>query len=175
ARFFAAGRSSSPSRRPRRRPGPRGPGGSDERQPVRSRRDARQRRPRRIRDRGQRTERHSPRLLRCRYRLGARLVSGARRRGESVAPSYAHRTAQRAAASTGTRARRHAVPRPLLLQLLHVFVFDGVVEPAYVPWGWMANIDGLGGPLPDSWIDSHITLEKQILARERSLGMTPVL
>lgn len=65
--------------------------------------------------------------------------------------------------------------------VLHDFGFskqqiaDFIVGPAYLPWGWMANIDGLGGPLPDSWIDSHITLERQILARERSLGMTPVL
>jgi len=50
-----------------------------------------------------------------------------------------------------------------------------LVGPAYFPWGWMGNIDGLGGPLPDSWIDSHVTLERQILARERSLGMRPVL
>jgi alpha-N-acetylglucosaminidase len=50
-----------------------------------------------------------------------------------------------------------------------------IVGPAYLPWGWMGNIDGLGGPLPDSWIDSHVTLERQILARERQLGMTPVL
>lgn len=52
---------------------------------------------------------------------------------------------------------------------------DFLVGPAYFPWGWMGNVDGLGGPLPDSWIDSHIVLEKKILARERSLGMTPVL
>ena len=39
----------------------------------------------------------------------------------------------------------------------------------------MGNIDGLGGPLPDSWIDSHVALERKILARERELGMTPVL
>jgi len=50
-----------------------------------------------------------------------------------------------------------------------------LVGPAYLPWGWMGNIDGLGGPLPDSWIASHVTLERQILARERALGMTPVL
>ncbi|HKI96603.1 MAG TPA: alpha-N-acetylglucosaminidase TIM-barrel domain-containing protein, partial [Gemmatimonadales bacterium] len=50
-----------------------------------------------------------------------------------------------------------------------------LVGPAYLPWGWMGNIDGLGGPLPQSWIDSHIALERQILARERSLGMMPVL
>jgi len=54
-------------------------------------------------------------------------------------------------------------------------IADFLVGPAYLPWGWMANIDGLGGPLPDSWIDSHIALEKQILQRERALGMTPVL
>ena len=52
---------------------------------------------------------------------------------------------------------------------------DFLVGPAYFPWGWMGNIDGLGGPLPDSWIDSHIALERRILARERSLGMAPVL
>ncbi len=54
-------------------------------------------------------------------------------------------------------------------------IADFLVGPAYLPWGWMGNIDGLGGPLPDSWIDGHIALERQILARERSLGMTPVL
>jgi len=50
-----------------------------------------------------------------------------------------------------------------------------LVGPAYLPWGWMGNIDGLGGPLPDSWIAAHITLERQILERERALGMTPAL
>jgi alpha-N-acetylglucosaminidase len=54
-------------------------------------------------------------------------------------------------------------------------IADFLVGPAYLPWGWMGNIDGLGGPLPDSWIDAHITLERRILARERELGMTPVL
>ena len=54
-------------------------------------------------------------------------------------------------------------------------IADFLVGPAYLPWGWMGNIDGLGGPLPASWIDSHIALERRILARERELGMTPVL
>ena len=54
-------------------------------------------------------------------------------------------------------------------------IADFLVGPAYLPWGWMGNIDGLGGPLPGSWIDSHADLERQILARERELGMTPVL
>ncbi len=50
-----------------------------------------------------------------------------------------------------------------------------LVGPAYLPWGWMGNIDLLGGPLPESWIETHIELERKILARERALGMTPVL
>jgi len=50
-----------------------------------------------------------------------------------------------------------------------------LVGPAYLPWGWMGNIDGLGGPLPESWIRSHAELERKILARERELSMTPVL
>ena len=50
-----------------------------------------------------------------------------------------------------------------------------LVGPAYLPWGWMGNVDLLGGPLPDHWINTHIELERKILARERELGMTPVL
>jgi len=126
------------------------------------------------------------------------------------------------AAGRGAGAHRHTLPHPLLLQLLHLLLFDGMVGlgavaahdrldgaqrhqhparrhpgrkrlwrlvlqdlgfshdqiaaflvgPAYLPWGWMGNIDGLGGPLPDSWIDSHTRLERQVLERERALGMT---
>ncbi len=47
--------------------------------------------------------------------------------------------------------------------------------PAYFSWFWMGNLDGWGGPLPQSWMDSHKTLQQQILKRERDLGMTPVL
>ncbi len=39
----------------------------------------------------------------------------------------------------------------------------------------MGCLDGWGGPLPQSWIDGHEELSKKILARERDLGMTPVL
>jgi alpha-N-acetylglucosaminidase len=52
---------------------------------------------------------------------------------------------------------------------------DFLVGPAFLPWSWMGNIDGLGGPLPKSWIEKHKTLEKMILKRERDLGMTPIL
>jgi alpha-N-acetylglucosaminidase len=47
--------------------------------------------------------------------------------------------------------------------------------PAYFSWFWMGNLDGYGGPLPDSWMKSHEELQKKILLRERELGMTPVL
>ena len=47
--------------------------------------------------------------------------------------------------------------------------------PAHLPWHRMANLDGFGGPLPQSWIDGQKELQKQILERERALGMTPVL
>ena len=47
--------------------------------------------------------------------------------------------------------------------------------PAYLNWFWMGNLDGWGGPLPQSFMDDHEKLQKQILHAERSLGMTPVL
>ena len=47
--------------------------------------------------------------------------------------------------------------------------------PPYLPFGWMGCLDGWGGPLPATWIDRHEELQKKILARQRELGMTPVL
>ena len=47
--------------------------------------------------------------------------------------------------------------------------------PAYFSWFWMGNLDGWGGPLPISWMQSHMILQKKILQRERELGMKPVL
>jgi len=47
--------------------------------------------------------------------------------------------------------------------------------PPYLPFGWMGCLDGWGGPLPASWIGAHEELGKRILARQRELGMTPVL
>jgi len=47
--------------------------------------------------------------------------------------------------------------------------------PAYLPWHRMVNIDHWDGPLPQSYIDGQHDLQKQILAREGSLGMSPVL
>ncbi len=50
-----------------------------------------------------------------------------------------------------------------------------IAGPAYLPFGWMGCLDGWGGPLPQSWIDGHLKLQKKIFARQRELGMTPVL
>ena len=47
--------------------------------------------------------------------------------------------------------------------------------PAYFNWFWMGNLDGWGGPLPQSFMDDHEALQKKILSAERTLGMTPVL
>jgi len=47
--------------------------------------------------------------------------------------------------------------------------------PAYFSWLWMGNIDGWDGPLPQHWMDRQKDLQKQILERERSFGMKPVL
>jgi alpha-N-acetylglucosaminidase len=47
--------------------------------------------------------------------------------------------------------------------------------PAFSAWQWLSNIEQWGGPLPQSWIDSHLELGRFILGRERSLGMTPIL
>lgn len=47
--------------------------------------------------------------------------------------------------------------------------------PAHLPWHRMSNIDYWQGPLPQEWIDGQAELQKQILKRERELGMTPIL
>jgi alpha-N-acetylglucosaminidase len=52
---------------------------------------------------------------------------------------------------------------------------DFFCGPSYFSWFWMGNLDGWGGPLPLSWMQSHFELQKKILKRERELGMKPVL
>ena len=47
--------------------------------------------------------------------------------------------------------------------------------PAHLPWHRMQNIDRWFGPLPHSWLDGQLELQKQITARERELNMKPVL
>lgn len=47
--------------------------------------------------------------------------------------------------------------------------------PAHLPWHRMGNLDSWLGPLPQEFIDHQFALQKRILERERSFGMTPVL
>jgi len=52
---------------------------------------------------------------------------------------------------------------------------DFFCGPSYFSWFWMGNLDGWGGPLPLSWMKSHFALQQKIIARQRALGMKPVL
>jgi alpha-N-acetylglucosaminidase len=52
---------------------------------------------------------------------------------------------------------------------------DFFCGPAYFSWFWMGNLDGWGGPLPLTWMQSHRDLQQKIVHRERELGMKPVL
>lgn len=47
--------------------------------------------------------------------------------------------------------------------------------PAHLPWHRMSNVDYWQSPLPLSWLKNQRKLQKQIVDRERLLGMTPVL
>ena len=46
--------------------------------------------------------------------------------------------------------------------------------PGHFAWQWMQNIQSYGGPLPKSWIDSHVALGQQIMDRQLELGMQPI-
>ena len=47
--------------------------------------------------------------------------------------------------------------------------------PAFLPWYRMGNMRGWGGPLSEAWMAAQKNLQLLILARQRSLGMRPVL
>ena len=76
-------------------------------------------------------------------------------------------------AVTGQEAVWQQLLRELGLSDEHIRSF--LAGPPYLPFGWMGCLDGWGGPLPQAWIDRHEELQRKILARERELGMTPVL
>ncbi len=76
-------------------------------------------------------------------------------------------------AVTGQEAVWQAVCKRLGMTDAQISEF--LAGPPYLPFQWMGCLDGWGGPLPQSWIDRHEELAKKILARERELGMTPVL
>lgn len=50
-----------------------------------------------------------------------------------------------------------------------------IAGPAFLAWWEMNNLEGWGGPLPESWYSQQEALQKKILRRERELGMYPVL
>jgi alpha-N-acetylglucosaminidase len=76
-------------------------------------------------------------------------------------------------AVTGQEAVWLAVGQRLGLKDQQVQEF--LVGPAFLPFGWMGCLDGWGGPLPTNWVKRRAELGRRILARERALGMTPVL
>ncbi|GGF05528.1 alpha-N-acetylglucosaminidase [Flavobacterium limi] len=47
--------------------------------------------------------------------------------------------------------------------------------PAFLPWQRMGNINSLGGPLPQEWINKKQDIQKKLLQRMRELGMHPVV
>ncbi len=74
---------------------------------------------------------------------------------------------------TGQEAIWQAVCRRFGMTEAEIDAF--LAGPPYLPFQWMGCLDGHGGPLPKDWISRHAELQKRILARERELGMTPVL
>ena len=46
--------------------------------------------------------------------------------------------------------------------------------PAFLPWHRMGNIYTHNGPIPASWHEKQVELQKKIIARMRALGMQPV-
>eukprot|EP01065_Artemidia_motanka_P009102 TRINITY_DN14643_c0_g1_i5.p1 TRINITY_DN14643_c0_g1~~TRINITY_DN14643_c0_g1_i5.p1 ORF type:complete len:660 (+),score=149.68 TRINITY_DN14643_c0_g1_i5:254-2233(+) len=50
--------------------------------------------------------------------------------------------------------------------------FDG---PAFLAWSRGQGSAGVGGPLPEAWLTDQVSLNKNITARMRALGISPVL
>ena len=50
-----------------------------------------------------------------------------------------------------------------------------IAGPAFLAWWEMNNLEGWGGPLPESWYRQQEALQKKILKRMREWGMEPVL
>lgn len=53
---------------------------------------------------------------------------------------------------------------------------DGFIAgPPFLPWFLMGNLNGWGGPNPESWYTRQEALQKRIMKRAMELGMKPVL
>lgn len=51
---------------------------------------------------------------------------------------------------------------------------DFIAGPAFLAWWEMNNLEGWGGPNPDSWYTQQEVLQKKILKRMREYGIEPV-
>lgn len=52
---------------------------------------------------------------------------------------------------------------------------DFIAGPAFLAWWEMNNLEGWGGPNPDSWYEQQEALQKQIIRRMKELDIHPVL
>lgn len=52
---------------------------------------------------------------------------------------------------------------------------DFIAAPPYIAWWMMNNMENTGTPASKHWIERQSRLQKSILARMRSMGMSPVL
>ena len=53
-------------------------------------------------------------------------------------------------------------------------IIEFIDGPAMLAWWKMNNLEGWGGPNPDSWYKQQETLQKKILKRMREYGIEPV-
>jgi len=60
------------------------------------------------------------------------------------------------------------------LGLSHEQIMDYFTGPAHLPWHRLNNVDHFQGNLPQAWMDGQSELQKQIVSRERELGIKPV-
>jgi alpha-N-acetylglucosaminidase len=54
-------------------------------------------------------------------------------------------------------------------------ISDYITGPAYNAWWLMGNIQGWGGPMPQSQVDSRKVLVQKMIARMQTLGIAPVM
>lgn len=72
---------------------------------------------------------------------------------------------------------QECVWRNMLLQLDYTKdeINRFIAGPAFLAWWAMNNLEGWGGPNPDSWYEQQEALQKKILKRMREYGIKPVL
>ena len=71
----------------------------------------------------------------------------------------------------------NSVWRNVLLRLGYTKdeINDFIAGPGFQAWWLMNNLEGWGGPNPDSWYEQQERLQKKILKRMREYGIEPVL